>query len=62
VLTIGFVAVAAVASIHLKDRKKLKEIKKVGLADVIGNTPLIYLPRLSKAVGSDIYVGHMKCR
>ena len=56
VITLGLAAVAAIATVHLFDWKKTKEIKKVGLCDIVGNTPLIYLPRLSKAAGSDIYV------
>lgn len=56
VITFGLAAVAAIATVHLFDWKKTKEIKKVGLSDIVGNTPLIYLPRLSKAAGSDIYV------
>ena len=38
-------------------RSKLNtRIQKVGLMDIVGNTPLIYLPRLSKACGAEIYV------
>jgi len=33
-----------------------KTVEKVQLMDIVGNTPLIYLPKLSKAAGSDIYV------
>lgn len=35
---------------------KSKEIKKTCILDLIGSTPLVYLPKLSKATGSEIYV------
>ena len=55
-MALGMAAIASVASIPFINWQNKKEIQKVGMADIIGNTPLVYLSRLSKASGSDIYV------
>jgi len=55
-MALGIAAIASVASIPFINWQNKKEIQKVGMADIIGNTPLVYLSRLSKASGSDIYV------
>ena len=36
--------------------RRKKEIPRVGILDCVGNTPLIYLPKLSKAANCNIYV------
>ena len=36
--------------------RREKEIKRVSIVDVIGNTPLVFLPRLSLAAGCNIFV------
>lgn len=33
-----------------------KSIPKISILDTVGNTPLIYLPKLSKAAGANIFV------
>jgi hypothetical protein len=52
ILTVGIAAVAVWAY------KRSRQIKKITIVDIIGNTPLIYLPNLSKAAGCHIYVGN----
>lgn len=37
-------------------KMRSKDIKKVTILDTIGETPLIYLPKLSKAAKCHIYV------
>lgn len=39
-----------------KKKKDKKHIKKTLLLDLIGKTPLIYLPKLSSALNCEIYV------
>lgn len=39
-----------------------KEIKRITILDTIGNTPLIYLPKLSKAANCHIYVRILQSR
>ena len=42
--------------------KKNQKIARRSIIDIIGNTPLIYLPKLSQAAGSHIYVTNVLSR
>jgi|JI6StandDraft_1071083.scaffolds.fasta_scaffold03491_4 cysteine synthase len=59
-LLVGVVAGATLVALgwlcYGKINKRAKSIKKVSLVDCVGNTPLIYLPRISEACGAEIYV------
>lgn len=55
-ILLGFVA----GALFTKLRSKTK--RKVGILDLIGNTPLIYLPKLSKHAKCHIYVSRIRCR
>jgi hypothetical protein len=46
--------IAAISLAAYLTRKK--QIKRITILDTIGNTPLIYLPKLSKAANCHIYV------
>lgn len=43
---------AGIIGFIYRKMKSRREIKKVEILDLIGSTPLVYLPRLSKAIGS----------
>lgn len=45
------IAVAGITAVSIWKYRRSREIKKVSVGDLIGNTPLIYLPSLSKAAG-----------
>jgi len=49
-------AAAMTVAVLLWRERKHKYIKKLTILDTIGNTPLIYLPKLSKAANCHIYV------
>lgn len=53
-LGVAISSVAVLAAIYRWWSRK--EIKKVSILDTIGNTPLIYLPKLSKAARCHIFV------
>ena len=42
--------------------EKNQKIARRSIIDIIGNTPLIYLPKLSQAAGSHIYVTNVLSR
>lgn len=58
-LSVALCSATAIAVAYGCSRRK--EIKKVSILDTIGNTPLVYLPKLSKAAGCHIYV-HLASR
>lgn len=43
---------AGIIGLLYKKIKSSRQIKKVTVLDLIGSTPLVYLPKLSKATGS----------
>lgn len=49
-IVLGFMAGA------LWNKFRSKKVEKVGILDLIGNTPLVYLPKLSKHAKCHIYV------
>jgi len=51
-VTVSSIFTAGVLGFVYNKLKKSKEIKKVHILDLAGSTPLVYLPKLSKAVGS----------
>jgi hypothetical protein len=53
---IGFMAGA------LWSKVRPRAVDKVSILDLIGNTPLVYLPKLSKQANCHIYVIPMKFR
>ena len=53
---IGGLALAIGATIGYLLYKKSREIAKVGILDLVGSTPLVYLPKLAKAANCHIYV------
>ena len=53
---LGGLALVIGATITYFLYKKSREIPKVGILDLVGNTPLVYLPKLSKAANCLIYV------
>ena len=50
------VSLSAVGVIGYFLSNRKKDIKKVGILDLVGNTPLVYLPKLSKSANCEIYV------
>ena len=52
----GVVVIIGVASFWRYVAGRRREIDKVGILDLIGNTPLVYLPKLSKSANCQIYV------
>ena len=52
----GVVVTIGVVSFWRYVAGRKREIEKVGILDLIGNTPLVYLPKLSKSANCHIYV------
>lgn len=50
------VVTVGVFGLLYKKFKASRQIKKITILDIIGSTPLVYLPKLSKAIGSEVYV------
>lgn len=54
ILGVG-VALGIVVTKVINLLKKPKKHNKTSILDCVGNTPLLYLEKLSKAVGAEIY-------
>jgi len=60
-LLIGSLTMVGVFSYYVW-KKFINKIDKKTILDIIGHTPLVYLPKLSKACNCEIYVFIFKLR